>query len=300
MADIQEVPNSLAVCMGSTQPVLPSMNYQGSIGGVPQPITGSGDASGCMRPRPTGTYWGGVYPEYPRDEPTNIDGAPGGWGEMDANHSIVFDIDDHGTSGDTPMTINAYICLKALSPGSVYEGHIPNATCDKSLAPLVPSDPDYRVNGPGSYVEIDDLSIHNVMLDTFLEACSGALVCGHLAMDTRGKPFSGQFHYYDQTIQAGPLQMLLHANMSFPVGFNADYRYTRFRNQGLPPAGAYDEEWGHVSCNSDDPPSQKPVASFLALIKDPPAAAAMSIGFFDRFLCHIYDPGNTNPWYPNG
>jgi hypothetical protein len=164
---------------------------------------------------------------------------------------------------------------------------------------VLTSDPDFLLDGPGAYLNIQNLSIHNLMLDTFLEACSGALLCGHIAVDTRNKPFGGHFHYYDQTVGQPDIGIVLHADMKFPQGFNADYRYTDFRNEDVPPGGHYTQEWGHVSCNSDWGDDYVPQATLLVDIDDAISAAA-SLNFFGRYLCHIYDTSAVSPWYPNG
>jgi hypothetical protein len=175
--------------------------------------TGNDNSRPCVRPRPN---------VYPADSGDNRDG----------NHIAALNLDDHGTSPDsTPLTIDAYICLK---PGD-------NGDCGTGSAK--------------QYLRVDNLRMHNLMFDLFAKTCTGLLFCGHIGLDTRRRSLAGAVTYFDNTIS----QWLdsITAPVVFPSGFSADYRYTSWANQPIgsggddnnaPAIGIHFDQFGSVNC----------------------------------------------------
>jgi hypothetical protein len=161
---------------------------------------------------------------YPADSGDNRDG----------DHLAVLNIDDHGSSPDsTPLTINSYICFTPAD----------NGDCSSGAAK--------------KYLVVNNLQLHNMMFDLFAQTCTGLLFCGHIGLDTRGRPLTGAVTYYDSTIS----QWLdsISAPLVFPSGFSANYRYTSWANQPIgsggddnvdDPIGIHFDQFGSVNCPS--------------------------------------------------
>jgi hypothetical protein len=163
---------------------------------------------------------------------------PGSWpvangqkDDDDGDHTIVMNADDAGTSsGGSPITIDAYICLTPSDDGDCRPGPADDVT-----------------NGAKEYVTVDGFKFHNLYFDAFVKTCSGLLVCGHLAMDTRGENLSGFVKAF--TSKPGGIQDVV-ATLDIPSGLHAENRYTNFSDESFL-TGSWDNEFGTVTCPHD-------------------------------------------------